>query len=400
MGVAQELEATGEISTSITFQMKSQQLRKPKQDDWEKGNIHPLVRQPPPTVPRPTFISAVGQGINRIISPARRNGAPGREDTTMIPLLRDTHDARRPLSNMNTAIRNPPSSSPPGVISATPSTATVLSQQQTTPVRPAQGQRLPSPVRSPLGANSPNNLLGLSMYGSDDSDADADFGSNENIGNDDGDIDEESNDEDSTSSLESDKDPDEELEEDFDYARQDEENEGDDTGTNFGRIGQAVEPANDKYIEKWNRYKAERASLVRDGFILQGKPAKQQGIDIGRRVKMRRGDRKGYVVERDGESPPVWSIRFDDMPNNIESGIPSTILTSIKDKRIFTWKCVEDSFPDDPIHEFQDHGVVGFDFEKFDPEKLSLDNKDYDFPYLRLLIHLWPGKIFCIIEIK
>ena len=176
------------------------------------------------------------------------------------------------------------------MISATPSTATALSQQQITPVRPAQGQRLLSPVRSPLVANSPNNLLGLSMYGSDDSDADADFGSNENIGNNDGDIDEESNGEDSTSCQDSDKDPDEEIEEDIEYARQDEEDEEGDTGTNFGVIGQAVEADNDKYTEKWNKYKAERASLVRDGFILKGKPAKQQGIDIGRRVKMRRGD--------------------------------------------------------------------------------------------------------------
>ena len=400
-----KVEATGEISTSITFPMKSQQLRKPKQDDWEKGNIHPLILRPPPTVPRPTFISAVGQGINRILSPARRNGAPGREDTTVDPLLHDPHDVRRPLLDTNTAIRNPPSSSYSGVISATPSTATALSQQQLTPVRPAQeGQRLLTPVRSPLVTNSPNNLLGLLMYGSDDDsdadvnavaedDADAGVGSNESIGSDDGDIDE-------VSCQDSDKDPDEEVEEDFDYARYDEEDEEGDTGTNFGIIGQAVEANNDKYVEKWNKYKAERASLISDGFVLKGKPAKQQGIEIGRRVKMRRGDRKGYVVEKDGESPPVWSIRFDDIPNSIESGIPSTTLTLVKDKRIFTWKCVEDSFPDNPIHGFEEHGVVGFDFDQFDPEKLSLDNANYDFPYLRLLIHLWPGKIFCIIEMK
>ena len=239
--------------------------------------------------------------------------------------------------------------------------------------------------------SSPNNLLGrLSLH---DSDAVDDFDAIDvNAGVD---LDE-NNDEDSTSSQDSERDPDVEPEEDFDYPHQEEE-DGDDTGTNFGVIGQAVKPANDKYTEKWNKYKAERASLVRDGLILQGKPAKQQGIDIDRRVKMRRGDRKGYVVEKDGER--MWSVRFDNAPNTIENGIPSTSLNIIKDKRILEWKCIEDSFPDDPIHEFQDHGVVGFDFERFDKEKLSLDNEDYDFPYLRLLIHLWPGKIFFIIKI-
>ncbi len=45
------------------------------------------------------------------------------------------------------------------------------------------------------------------------------------------------------------------------------------------------------------------------------------------------------------------------------------------------------------------HGIVGFDFSKFDDAKLSINNESYDFPYLRLLIHLWPGKSILLFEL-
>jgi hypothetical protein len=71
----------------------------------------------------------------------------------------------------------------------------------------------------------------------------------------------------------------------------------------------------------------------------------------------------------------------------------------IKDKRVFEWKIVEDSFPTDPVVPYQTHGIVGFDFSKFDDAQLSIDNESYNFPYLRLLIHLWPGKSILLFEL-
>jgi hypothetical protein len=37
---------------------------------------------------------------------------------------------------------------------------------------------------------------------------------------------------------------------------------------------------------------------------------------------------------------------------------------------------------------YQEHGIIGFDFGRFEEAKLEVENADYDFPFLSLLIHL------------
>lgn len=210
-------------------------------------------------------------------------------------------------------------------------------------------------------------------------------------------------------------DPDAELEEDFlGQVQDDDEFQGEGRNAthegeiNFGVIGQAVEMNNDKYAQKWRKYKAERNSLVRGKHKIQCKPAKVNSIEIGRRVKEKgRGGRTGLVVDGDEElrfgSRPQkkWSIRFDGS-NEIEHNFRSTQLTVIKDTRVLEWTVVEDSFPENPVTEYHDHGLIDFDFDRlFSDEQLELevDDERYEFPYLKLLIELWPGMLFYLYKI-
>jgi hypothetical protein len=62
-----------------------------------------------------------------------------------------------------------------------------------------------------------------------------------------------------------------------------------------------------------------------------------------------------------------------------------------------TWTAVADSVPDDPIPKYPMCGIRGFDFEIFSKLKKELKSK-FQFlghgqsrPYLKLLIHFWPG---------
>jgi hypothetical protein len=71
--------------------------------------------------------------------------------------------------------------------------------------------------------------------------------------------------------------------------------------------------------------------------------------------------------------------------------VPSTQLKVVRDTRVFTWKIVEDSSPTDPVVPYQEHGIIGFDFGRFEEAKLNVENAYYDFTFLSLLIHLWPG---------
>jgi hypothetical protein len=182
------------------------------------------------------------------------------------------------------------------------------------------------------------------------------------------------------------------------------DNVEDEVDTNILAMGQDVEHNDDKYKRKWDGYLIEKTALLNEGYRVKCKPPTQKGIDIGANVAERRGEkRKGIVVADDRDhdnkqSKPVWSVQFDSetMPQRF---VPSTQLQVIKDKRVFEWKIVEDSFPTNPVVPYQTHGIVGFDFSKFDDAKLSIDNESYDFPYLRLLIHLWPGKSIILFEL-
>ena len=189
-------------------------------------------------------------------------------------------------------------------------------------------------------------------------------------------------------------DPDLEMEEDLGNHRHEEE--GDLEGINILAMGQAVEQDDDKYKKKWDRYEVEKQALLDEGFKVNCQPPKQQGIDIGIRVEERRGQKcKGLIIgddrdRKEEEARPCWSVRFDDEagPNRF---VPSTALKVVRDTRVFTWKTVKDSSPTNPVVPYKDHGIIGFNFGQFDAAKLDIENDEYDFPFLKLLIYLWPG---------
>ena len=106
--------------------------------------------------------------------------------------------------------------------------------------------------------------------------------------------------------------------------------------------------------------------------------------------------RHGVVIfdDRDGEEGRAqWSVLFDD-EEELSPEVPSSHLALIKAQRKFVWRLVKDSVPDNPLHHNTHHGVIGFDFgKKFEPTKFESedDRVPYDFPFLGLLQHLWPG---------
>ena len=71
--------------------------------------------------------------------------------------------------------------------------------------------------------------------------------------------------------------------------------------------------------------------------------------------------------------------------------MPSTQLKVVRDTRVFNWKIAKDSSPTNPVVPYQEHGIIGFNFSLFDGAQLDIDNDEYTFPFLSLLIHLWPG---------
>jgi len=199
-----------------------------------------------------------------------------------------------------------------------------------------------------------------------------------------------------------DSDPDQEVDEDLGIFDLERDTEDENNGVNYRVLGQVADQSQvdgDRYQQQQRKYKEEWNALtdLLTQMKVKCKPPKQQGIDIGSRIQERRGlKRKGYVVDKVEHSSP-WAIRFDGASqdeNDLEY-LTSHQIKRLKDTRVFEWKAVKYSVPDDPVVPFQDHGCVGFDFREFSAEKIDIDNKDenYSYPFLKLFQHLWPGKL-------
>ena len=199
-----------------------------------------------------------------------------------------------------------------------------------------------------------------------------------------------------------DSDPDQEVDEDLGIFDLERDTEDENNGVNYRVLGQVADQSQvdgDRYQQQQRKYKEEWNALTDPltQMKVKCKPPKQQGIDIGSRIQERRGlKRKGYVVDKVEHSSP-WAIRFDGASqdeNDLEY-LTSHQIKRLKDTRVFEWKAVKYSVPDDPVVPFQDHGCVGFDFHEFSAEKIDIDNKDenYSYPFLKLFQHLWPGKL-------
>ena len=163
-----------------------------------------------------------------------------------------------------------------------------------------------------------------------------------------------------------------------------------DEENNILAMGQAVELDDDKHRKKWEKYKEERDILVSSEFTVECKAPAIKKIDIGIRVKERYGEKREGIVVGSSPDERKWSIQYDNC-ENAEHDIPSARLKCLKDKRVYRWKAVRDSYPTRGVSDFHDNSVIGFDFKEFENTRLQIENKKYSLPYLRLLIHLWPG---------
>jgi len=204
-------------------------------------------------------------------------------------------------------------------------------------------------------------------------------------------LDDEGSNEDSNAASEE-LDPDDLEEEDL---RQYDEEFGGDAldGVDFACL-RGIEKDEEKHRRKFELYLAEKDRLFRENWTVSKGPSKKSSIDIGEKVQERRGAiRLGVIVgdDREDKGPPLWSVLFDgdEMP---AKKVPSTRLKLVRDKRTFIWQIAADVVPDNPVLPFSSHGVVGFNFrDKFAATKFETNEGDYDFPFLSLLQHLWPG---------
>ena len=195
--------------------------------------------------------------------------------------------------------------------------------------------------------------------------------------------------------------PDEAETEDFLYFPLDDDDQ-DTLNPNDALAAHGIERDEEKHKNKWNKYKMERAALIEGGWEVECLPPKQDGLGVGARVQECSGQKCFGTIFFDDRlefklaGEPKWGVVFDgETYQTIERKLPSSKLKRVKDERVFVWKAVEDSIPERPPAPFANSGVAGFDFAtKFAPDKISLAEGDplYDFPFLSLLEHLWPGR--------
>ena len=155
----------------------------------------------------------------------------------------------------------------------------------------------------------------------------------------------------------------------------------------------------EEHRNRYTNYINRKKQLIEENWTVTLEPPSENGIDIGDRVRenKRNNPRFGIVVEKHPDSipgTPLWNVLFDGDEEETLALTGRNDLRKIYDNRSFTWQIVDgDTVPDNLVEEFESVGVVGFDFrQSFAHSNLSTTNQRYDFPFLRLLIHMWPGK--------
>ena len=138
-----------------------------------------------------------------------------------------------------------------------------------------------------------------------------------------------------------DHDPDDVELEDFPYFPLD-PGEDDTLNPNDAAASHGIELDEDKHKSKWARYLLEKSILVDDGWTVNCKAPKQDGLGVGCRVQEKSRQRhKGIIFFDDRaefklEGAPMWGVVYDG--GTIQSAnwkVPSSKLKRIKDTRVF-----------------------------------------------------------------
>jgi hypothetical protein len=194
------------------------------------------------------------------------------------------------------------------------------------------------------------------------------------------------------SNNEEEEDPDEDLSEDL-PSRNTVTGDADGTEADISDASFAaqLEPEDDKYRRKQEFYKLDKQKLIDDKWTVKKKPSKQTKIAIGATVQERSGAKRSGLIVDVGSEDLTWMVRFERSENDEQ--LPSSRLKLVQDNSEYVWTIVKDSSPEQnkAVTEYRDIGLMGIHFGE-DFSDTSSSNKDYDYPYLRLLQTLWPGK--------
>jgi hypothetical protein len=134
---------------------------------------------------------------------------------------------------------------------------------------------------------------------------------------------------------------------------------------------------------KWQAYLLEEEALIASNFSIEKSPNAVK-LGVGVRVQDKGGkQRNGIIVDQ--ISKLTWMVQFDGEPDS-DRKTSSQVKTIIPP---FIWKIQRETRPVNPPKEYEQIGLAGYNFDRFSDR--SLKSEQYSYPFLDLLLRLWPG---------
>lgn len=153
------------------------------------------------------------------------------------------------------------------------------------------------------------------------------------------------------------------------------------------------------------RYMEEKEDLV-NRAVEYVKVVQPKGLEVGALVETRKKDATTNEPERGIIEEKVWDEKGSGAPWGKKKYSWRVRLNSGEEKNYtshqlkrqdnegtkkYVWKVVNDHYPDEYHHNYDEEGVIGFDFAKFFENSIDVDSKDYTYPFAKLFQHLFPG---------
>lgn len=156
--------------------------------------------------------------------------------------------------------------------------------------------------------------------------------------------------------------------------------------------------------ERKRKYLTEKLKLIEEAetFVKRVQP---KGLEEGALVETRKKDaatnepERGVIVQKvwaekgsgagGGKKQFKWKVRLN---SGQEKNFTSHQLKRQDGQGIreFVWKVVDTHYPDENNFDYDQIGVVGFDFGMFE-EGIDCEAPDYKYPFAELFLHLFPG---------
>ena len=154
--------------------------------------------------------------------------------------------------------------------------------------------------------------------------------------------------------------------------------------------------SDEEYRLKEMYYKVKKAQLIKEKWSVTVK-ADRLKMGVGSTVRFRKesDSRIGTIIAK-ADDNVKWIVKFDDddFPETLAYQSLQLVDDLAEETGEYVWRILDESVPtkDDPKPaEYKDVGVTDFHFGMMADDETSKENSDYQLPYLKLLIHLWPG---------